>query len=121
MTVLPVELMQTLDRAVSSYNAGNLVEAENLCQQIIAEQSDYFDAVHFLAVIQSKLGKKNEALASYDRALAMRPANAEVLYNRGNILYELRRFTEALASYDRALGGAVLTAILTFLNRQKRV
>jgi tetratricopeptide (TPR) repeat protein len=42
------------------------------------------------------------ALASYERALALRPDGAETLCNRGN-LRELTRFEEALASYERAL------------------
>ena len=45
----------------------------------------------------------DEALASYDRALAVRPDDAEVLFNRGTVLRELNRLDEALASYDRAL------------------
>jgi tetratricopeptide (TPR) repeat protein len=49
------------------------------------------------------LKRRHEALVSYDRALALRPAMAAAHYNRGNILHELRRFDEALASYDRAL------------------
>ena len=56
-----------------------------------------------MAVVQSRLGKKDEALASYDRALKVRPDFAEALYNRGVTLQELKRFEEALASYDRAL------------------
>jgi tetratricopeptide (TPR) repeat protein len=44
-------------------------------------------------------------LASYDRALKVRPDYAEALYNRGNTLHALKRFEEALASYDRALKG----------------
>ena len=44
-----------------------------------------------------------EALASYDRALKVRPDFAEVLLNRGRALYEMQQFEEALASYDRAL------------------
>ena len=43
------------------------------------------------------------ALASYDRALTVRPDYAEALSNRGITLQELKRFEEALASYDRAL------------------
>ena len=45
----------------------------------------------------------DEALASYDRALAVQPNYAEALSNRGWTLHELKRFEEALASYDRAL------------------
>jgi predicted O-linked N-acetylglucosamine transferase (SPINDLY family) len=44
-----------------------------------------------------------EALASYNRAVMLRPDYAEALSNRGVTLYELKRFAEALASYDRAL------------------
>ena len=43
-----------------------------------------------------------EALTSYDRALALRPDYAEVHCNRGNTLQAFKRFEEALASYDRA-------------------
>jgi tetratricopeptide (TPR) repeat protein len=42
-------------------------------------------------------------VASYARALALRPDHANALHNRGNTLHELKRFEEAVASYDRAL------------------
>jgi tetratricopeptide (TPR) repeat protein len=45
----------------------------------------------------------DEALASYDHALALKPDYFDALNNRGVTLHELRRFPEALASYDRAL------------------
>lgn len=44
-----------------------------------------------------------EALACYDRAIALKSDIAEILYNRGNALAALRRFEEGLASYDQAL------------------
>jgi protein O-GlcNAc transferase len=92
-----------LDRAVAAYNSGKLVEAEQLCQQIIAAKHNFFEALRLLAVVQSRLGKRDEALSIYDRALAVRPDYAELLSNRGLTLHDLKRFEEALASYDRAL------------------
>ena len=50
-----------------------------------------------------ELKRFEEALASYDRALALKPDYAEALNNRGIALQELKRLEEALASYDRAL------------------
>ena len=91
MAKLTLALSQTLSRAISAYNAGKLVEAEQLCQQIINAKRDLFDALHLLAVVQSRLGKKDTALASYDRALAVRPDYAEALSNRGITLHELKR------------------------------
>lgn len=102
MAKLMLDPSQSLNRAIAAYNAGKLVEAEQLCQQII-NTKPLFDALHLLAVIQSSLGKKDAALASYDRALTVRPNYAEVLSNRGVTLHGLKRFEEALTSYDRAL------------------
>jgi protein O-GlcNAc transferase len=103
MSRATLTLPQALDRAVSAYNAGNFVLAEQLCQQIVAAKHDFFDAVHLLAIVQSKLGRIDEALASFHRALLVQPNNAQALNNRGITLKKLKRFDEALANYDRAL------------------
>ena len=42
-------------------------------------------------------------MTSYDRAIALKPDNAEALINRGNALKDLNRFEEALASYYKAV------------------
>ncbi len=47
--------------------------------------------------------RHDEALASYDQALALKPDHAEAFVSRGNVLQELRRLEEALASYDRVI------------------
>jgi tetratricopeptide (TPR) repeat protein len=96
-------LSSTLNRAVSAFKSGQLVEAERLCQLIVTVQPYFFDARHLLALVQSLLGKKEMALASYDRALQIRPNYAEAHSNRGGTLHELGRFDEALESFDRAL------------------
>ena len=49
------------------------------------------------------LRRFDEALSSYDGALALRPDNAELHSNRSVTLFELKRFAEALASGDRAV------------------
>jgi protein O-GlcNAc transferase len=49
------------------------------------------------------LNRFEEALASYDQALAIQADNAVLLYNRGRVLQDLGRFDEALANYDGAI------------------
>src|SRR5262249_11557396 len=49
------------------------------------------------------LHRPTEALASYDRVLAIKPDHAPALRDRGAVLRDLQRPQEALASYDRAL------------------
>ncbi len=49
-------------------------------------------------------GEFEAALQSYDRALALDPAYAHALCNRGVVLAALGRREEALGSYDQAIG-----------------
>ncbi len=49
------------------------------------------------------LGRYEEALACYDRALAVNPQLAEAWSNKGGALHRLGRYEEALACCDRAL------------------
>src|SRR3989338_4169712 len=53
--------------------------------------------------VLEKLGRNEEALAAYDKALAIDPKYAFAHYNRGNVLEKLGRDQEALAAYDKAL------------------
>ena len=90
-----------------SRSAGKLVEAEQLCQQIINVKRDVFDALHLLAIVQASLDKKDLALVSYDRALTIRPDNAEALSNHSLTLHGLSgsrkrwRATIARSPYGR--------------------
>jgi tetratricopeptide (TPR) repeat protein len=100
---LKLTLPEATKRAVAAYERGHLREANRLARAILSVNADYFDALHLIAAISARRGRFSEALASYDRALAVRPNSAEALNNRGVTLYELKRLDEALASYNRAL------------------
>jgi tetratricopeptide (TPR) repeat protein len=96
-------LPDAMQRATAAYQRGRLHEADDLARAILGVKADYFDALHLIAVISTRQQRLDEALVSYDRALALWPDHAEALRNRGATLHKLKRFDEALASYDRAL------------------
>jgi tetratricopeptide (TPR) repeat protein len=50
-----------------------------------------------------ELGRYEEAVASYDKAIEIKPDNDSAWNNRGNALDELGRYSEAIASYDKAI------------------
>jgi tetratricopeptide (TPR) repeat protein len=94
---------EAMRRAVAAYEHGRLGEADDLVRAILGVRPDYFDALHLIAVINARQRRFDEALANFDRALAVQRDHAGALCNRGITLHELRRFDEALTSYDRAL------------------
>jgi tetratricopeptide (TPR) repeat protein len=49
------------------------------------------------------LNRHQEAVANYNKAIAIKPDYVDALFNRGNALQALGRFDDALASYDKAL------------------
>jgi tetratricopeptide (TPR) repeat protein len=56
------------------------------------------------------LDRLDEALASFDEALALKPDHAAGLLNRAQVLQKLKRGREAIASFDRAFALAQPTA-----------
>jgi tetratricopeptide (TPR) repeat protein len=94
---------EAMTRAVAAFQRGQLNEAVGLAHAILKVQTDHFDALHLIAIANAHQRLFDDALANYDRALALRPDDAVALNNRGNTLNELKRFDEALANYERAL------------------
>ena len=60
-------------------------------------------SAHFnLGNILQKINRTNDAIASFDKAINIKPDH-ELYLLRGNALHEVKRLDEALASYDEAL------------------
>src|SRR5579863_6953499 len=60
-------------------------------------------ALYNRGVVLQDLARYDEALASYDRALSVKPDLAEALNNRGLVLIALTRYDEAIDSYNKAI------------------
>ena len=58
------------------------------------------------------LGRHDEALDSFGRAIALNPDYSEAHNNRGNALLDLNRPAEALADYERAVANKPLAFAL---------
>ena len=56
-----------------------------------------------IATACAQTGRAQEALAFFDQALAIDPSQADIWYDRGNVLQAQQENEAALASYDRAL------------------
>jgi len=69
------------------------------CPGVAAETAqDYFDQ----GVVFSTLGQHEEALAAYERGIAIEPENALLWGAKGQALLSLERYQEAAAAYNRS-------------------
>jgi serine/threonine protein kinase len=53
--------------------------------------------------IMQELGESEAAIASYDRALAIRPNNPDAWYKKGCLCYKLKRYEEALLCFEKTV------------------
>jgi tetratricopeptide (TPR) repeat protein len=97
------ELIATLfAEGFKLHQAGRLVEAEGLYNQVLALRPEHFDCLHLRGVICHQRGSHAEAVRWIDQALKQNPNHAGALNNRGTALSAQNRLAEALESFSRA-------------------
>jgi predicted O-linked N-acetylglucosamine transferase (SPINDLY family) len=107
--LLPAEVppvqnhIDLFQQAFSLHQQGQLAQAERLYEQLLTQQPQHIDGLHFFGVLCNQRGQSQRAVELINQSLAIAPNNAAAHSNLGLALQELKRFDEALASYDRAL------------------
>jgi tetratricopeptide (TPR) repeat protein len=90
-------------RAVRYQQAGDLVQAEVLCQQVIERDPAHADALNLLGVLSHQAGRNEVAVEFLRRAAAASPGDGVIHYNLGVAYQVLGRLTDAAACYREAL------------------
>jgi len=70
---------------------------------IIERDAQHADALNHQGATLLVLGRHNQAIDAYTRAVAAAPQRAELYYNLGNVQQQLGRFDQARAAYRQAL------------------
>ena len=81
---------------------GQPVEAERLMAAALAGNSTSPLIWSNYGNVLDLLGRRGDAIAAYDRALAIDPNHADAVVNRGGVLLAEGRAEEALAAFERA-------------------
>ena len=97
------ECASLLQEALPFHQKGRLQEAQEIYQKILSLNPKYFDALHYLAVLEGQSGDYVKAFALFDEAIKLNAKNAALFNNRGNLLNEFKRHEDALASYEQAI------------------
>jgi len=84
------------------FNGGRPDDAERTCRAILVHQPAAVDALNLLAVILSRRGEFEPAVALLERALAHQPTDAQARGTLRDIGAATGRFTAAAAAFARA-------------------
>jgi len=99
----PVTIQETISLALPHHQAGRLREAEQLYQQVLAQQPGHVDALHLLGVINAQTGRYAAAVDLIRQAIALRPNFPEAYNNLGNALRDQGQLEQAIAAFRQAL------------------
>jgi protein O-GlcNAc transferase len=98
------ELTQAvIHQLVALYNQGQLSVVVEQSKALIEQYPDAFIVWNLLGAAKKGLGRMDEAIAAYDRALSINPDYADAYNNMGNAFKDQGKLQEAIAAYDRAL------------------
>ena len=93
--VAPVFAKGLFAKGMALHQAGQLADAEQIYQRILAAEPKHFDSLHLLGVIFMQRGDPAAAVRQIGAALQVAPHHILALNNRGNALQQLREFGSA--------------------------
>jgi len=88
---------------ISLYNQRRLQEALEQGTALAKQYPTAFVIHNILGAVNADLGRLDQAVASYSKALRIKPDYAEAYGNLGNALIALGKHEQAIASYTKAL------------------
>jgi len=101
---IPVEVYEELFfQALQDEEAGNLIEARQKYEAILAALPDHVDALVNLGNLLYLTGSETAAASHYLQALGINPDHVEANYNLGNLLESRGELQGAVIFYRKAL------------------
>jgi predicted O-linked N-acetylglucosamine transferase (SPINDLY family) len=88
---------------VCAQQMGDSLTAERMLRRALLLDPQSTLTHYALGVVLAVSQRKDEALACFDKLIAMKADFVEAHFQRGNVLLELGRFLEAIVSFDNAI------------------
>ena len=95
-------IFDAIQDALGFYQAGQLAQADALCQQMLEAFPLHPDVLHLSGMIASQMGKNETAVELIGKAIRIKPSCA-MYYNLGSMLHDLGRLEAAVENYRKAL------------------
>ena len=98
-----IDVANELKKGVAFHQSGNLTQAEEFYQKILAQNSRHPDALQLLGVIAFQRENHDEAERLMSRAVQIEPENPIFLNTLGTVYNAKGKHTKALGCYKKAI------------------
>lgn len=100
---IPAEVSGKFLQAQALHQSGRLTQAQIIYEDILRTQPEHSDALHLLGLVAAQTNNMQRAKELIGKAISIKPNNAALHLNYGNVLKELKQFNTALTSYLYAI------------------
>ena len=94
---------EKLNSLLKLYNQQKLQQVYNEAKTLTKRYTNSLTLWSLIGASAAQLGKLDEAVFAFQKALVIKPDDAQTLYNMGNALKDQERLEEAIESYKKAL------------------
>ena len=91
---------QNYQRAISAYTAGNILDAKNLLNEAIGQDTHYAPAYMARGFILQYERKYREAVHDFSKVIEMEPRRAEAWFRRGVEHFNLGQFKRSVEDFE---------------------
>ncbi|MBF0124864.1 MAG: tetratricopeptide repeat protein, partial [Magnetococcales bacterium] len=92
-----------LRAALSAYQHNDHQQAWSHCQQALQQDDSLADGWTIAGMLEDAAHHTPEAIACYQRAIALKPSCADPYHNLGNLFHRQNQVAEALSCYQQAI------------------
>ena len=96
-------LQQDFEIGLDFHKKGNIVEAEQQYKKVLTKNSNHFDSLHLLGVINSQKGNTQEAIYLIKKSININNNNPMPYNNLANVYIKLENYQEAEVLCEKAL------------------
>jgi protein O-GlcNAc transferase len=105
-----MDINEAIQSAIENLQSGNLIEAGNICIEILKLQTNdvyilsLIGGIYFqIGYAYQEKGRLDEAISFYQKALQIDPNIADTHYNLGTVLKRKGKLDKAITCYQKAL------------------
>ena len=104
---MELTLDQALQKGIEAHKAGQVQEADKFYTAILQSQPTHPDANHNMGVLAVGIGKAQESLPFFKRAVEANPSIVQFWLSYIDALIKLNKGSDAMAVFDQAKGKGI--------------